>query len=689
MRRLPWLLAVCLAAPASAHALQLHWKSGASDLGATAAVRCTLVVAADSGQVLPQPWYLDWAATDSVGLVDVDSSSACGQSTAQAELIPGPQTEADTLAWFSHGYYCSTAPSSPTSAQIIVDLPANSRGSFKVVALNEAGYVAQSGLATFNGGCSSPFPPTILRATKTHIGYHVSIAVLGANLSGVTAAQIGATDNLWDVALDVSSVTDSTFFASGSVSALLPACVLLGSTAAGLAGEADLAAEDETAATVAASGTPDTILYVDPNPKVYPKDFAFYYNSYVDLQSGTRKAIFHLFYIRNYAPTAADSIIAHAWCDTLGGSWKVDTLAFRPSGIGWDKKKVWAPSIQQVGTRTYMFYTGVDSLGNQSIGYTYTDADLGTYSIPWQRQRSPIYTPANTGWADQIGTQVPGVRQFRDAFIMTDPDHSGRYLLINAGEDKNFAGHYTIGVARNVAGSVDSWTDLGNYAATDHSHMPFITGALEAPLMVRDSLTGAWRMFVAFADYQVYNSTYFRTEAVGDSVTDTRASSWPGLDSLYYYLGGDNNVVGWEACEHLQIGQVHFFAAYNGGGIGITRMHWDPVSQKFFFVHPTNAGVGPGVAPTGVSFSISELRGGAGVVRFSINSPTTIAPRLVVYDLTGREVREVASGQSMHGRRELLWNCRDRTGQRVPTGMYFARLTNVGAAQTLRVPIVR
>jgi hypothetical protein len=233
-----------------------------------------------------------------------------------------------------------------------------------------------------------------------------------------------------------------------------------------------------------------------------------------------------------------------------------------------------------------MFYTGVDSLGNQSIGYATTPM-LGTTNISWTRKASPSYRAADASWADAIGHQVPGVIQFRDPFVMPDPDvanYPGRYLLLNAGEDAALPTHYTIGVARNVSGTLNSWTNLGRYEATDHNHLA-VSGSLESPLVVRDSLTGAWRMFVANADYDPngHFSTIFLTQTVGDSLTDIRASEWPQRDSLYHYVGDDADVIGWQACEHLQIGQVHFFAAYEGNGIGITRMHWDPATQKFIF----------------------------------------------------------------------------------------------------------
>ncbi len=336
-----------------------------------------------------------------------------------------------------------------------------------------------------------------------------------------------------------------------------------------------------------------------------------------------------------------------------------------------------------------MFYTGVDSLGNQSIGYATTPV-LGTTNISWDRPATPVYRASNTGWA-----YVSTPDQFRDPFVMPDPDvanYPGRYLLFNAGRDRNFPANdfYTIGVARNDPGTLTSWRDLGNYEATDHDHLA-VPNRLESPLVVQDSLTGAWRMFVGNGSYDPlgYESTIFLTETVGDSVTDVRASAWPQRDTLYDYVGEDADVIAWIACEHLQIGQVHFFAAYEGNGIGITRMHWDPVAQKFIFVYPDVTGVPSGSHRNAVRFFVAELRPAAGVVRFAVESESVIWPRMVVYDVTGRRVRKLSEGRPMRGRGEVTWDCRGESGEAVATGIYFARMTGAGRAQVVRVPVIR
>jgi hypothetical protein len=532
----------------------------------------------------------------------------------------------------------------------------------------------------------------LLRASSTHETALLRVIAIGAGLSSVQSMKVGAPDNLWSVPLTVVEQSNTSITATADVYVPLPQAAVQVGNSAGASSLAGLAADQiSTAETVSADS--DTILFRDPNPSVYPKDFAFYYNSVYNPTDPAHpwKGFFHLLYIRNKA--GLDSIIAHAWTDSLGKSWSVDSMAFRPSGVGWDKKKVWAPSIQQVGNLTYMFYTGVDSLNNQSIGYATTEM-LGTTNISWTRRASPVYTARDArSWADTIGHQVSGVLQFRDPFVMPDPDavnYPGRYLLFNAGEDAALVGHYAIGVARNVSGTLNSWTNLGRYEATDHNHLA-VSGSLESPLVVRDSLTGAWRMFVANADYDAngYYSTIFLTETVGDSITDIQASAWPQRDSLYHYVGDDADVIGWQACEHLQIGQVHLFAAFDGNGIGITRMHWDPVAQKFIFVYPDVTSVPPGTDRTGVRFFIAELRPNAGIVRFAIESAGAIAPKLIVHDVMGRRVRKLTDGRAMQGRSEVTWDCRDEGGNRVATGIYFVRMSEAGRSQVVCAPIVR
>ena len=694
MRRKCWLTALFLVLiPQASPAIQLHWSSGVDALTCTAATRCTLVVQADAAeQRLPAEWRLLWVAdSSSVQFIAMDSLEACLLDAAQVSRIEGPATAADTAANLITERFCSTG-SNPATAHQVLDLPAGGHGKFKVVALDptdpDSSRVIESNEVAYNGGVEGDYAPVLLRASSTHETALLRVTAVGAGLASVQAIKVGAPDNLWSVPLTVVVQSNTSIIATADVYVPLPQAIVQAGSRAASSDQVPLPADRITVAEATSAGS-DTILFRDPNPSIYPKDFAFHYNSVYDPTDPAHpwKGIFHLLYIRNKA--GLDSIIAHAWTDSLGKPWSVDSMAFRPSGHGWDKMKCWAPSIQQVGNLTYMFYTGVDSLDSQSIGYATTPM-LGTTNISWARSDTAVYKASNTGWA-----HTGGVLQFRDPFVMLDPDvanYPGRYLLFNAGRDKNFPGnnYYTIGVARNELGTLNAWRDLGHYAATDHNHLA-VPDRLESPLVVRDSLTGAWRMFVGNGNYDPlgYESTIFLTQTVGDSLTDIRASSWPQRDTLYDYTGEDADVIAWIACEHLQIGQVHFFAAYEGNGIGITRMHWDPVAQKFIFVHPDVTAVPSDPAQGGVRFFLAELRPTAGVVRFAVESASAVAPQLMVYDVTGRRVRKLMDGRTVQGRAEVTWDCRDKSGRAVATGIYFARMTGAGRAQVVRLPIVR
>jgi hypothetical protein len=698
MRRLHLLhLALLfLLIPRVASSFDLKWITGASDSSFTEATRCVLILETDPSEAsLPAEWRLLWLADSSgVHFVTQDSLAYCAVDTAMISALEPPSTPADSTAHIATAQFCSDASSTARAAYYVLDQPGGSRGRLKVVALDPADpdslTVMESNEVTYNGGISGDFGPVLLRAFSTHETAELRVTAIGAGLASTEAIRVGAPDNLWSVPLSVTQRSNSSITATANVYVPLPESVVQAGTATALSDQVALPADDIIVVEPASAGT-DTILYRDPNPSVYPKDFAFYFNTIYDPTDPAHpwKGVFHLLYIRNRA--GEDSIIAHAWTYALGEPWSLDSVAFRPSGTGWDSKRVWAPSIQRVGNLTYMFYTGIDDLGNQSIGYVTTEV-LGVTNDPFKdRPRIQAYTANQTGWA-----HLGGVLQFRDPFIMPDPDvtnYPGRYLLFNAGRDRNFPAndYYTIGVARNAQGTLDEWVDLRNYEATDHDHLP-VPNRLESPMVIQDSLSGAWRIFVANGDYDPlgYESTIFLTQMVGDSLTDIRASSWPQTDSLYYYSGEDADVIGWQACEHLQIGQAHFFAAFVGpDGIGISRMHWDPSEQKFVLVYPDLTAVPTDHDLLEVRFFVADLHPGAGSVRLVIESPRPIAPEIIVYDIGGRRIRELVSGRVVHGRTELTWDRRDDSGRPVATGAYFARMTGAGPAQVARVPVIR
>ncbi|MBK7047830.1 MAG: T9SS type A sorting domain-containing protein [bacterium] len=70
--------------------------------------------------------------------------------------------------------------------------------------------------------------------------------------------------------------------------------------------------------------------------------------------------------------------------------------------------------------------------------------------------------------------------------------------------------------------------------------------------------------------------------------------------------------------------------------------------------------------------------------------PSTSRVRLVVYDLTGRRVRALRSGETeTAGRHEVVWQGRDDSGHLVATGVYVYRLEAGGTVLARRMTLVK
>jgi hypothetical protein len=70
-----------------------------------------------------------------------------------------------------------------------------------------------------------------------------------------------------------------------------------------------------------------------------------------------------------------------------------------------------------------------------------------------------------------------------------------------------------------------------------------------------------------------------------------------------------------------------------------------------------------------------------------LQTPSDIS--LAVYSVSGRLVRRLAGGSTPAGRRTFSWDCRDETGSRVASGIYFVRLSAAGRSHVRRVAVIR
>jgi len=79
--------------------------------------------------------------------------------------------------------------------------------------------------------------------------------------------------------------------------------------------------------------------------------------------------------------------------------------------------------------------------------------------------------------------------------------------------------------------------------------------------------------------------------------------------------------------------------------------------------------------------------GTAAAFRFTQARETLVS--LSLYDVRGRLVRQIGGGEFAAGEHVVRWNGRDATGETVPAGVYFLRLSADGESLTRRLVVVR
>ena len=441
------------------------------------------------------------------------------------------------------------------------------------------------------------------------------------------------------------------------------------------------------------------MLFIDPDPYVVTKEFAFFYNTVPDTgpDRHQRRDLFHLIYQRSVGPQAAETLFGHAWSRDLL-HWVVDTAAFAVDTTAWNAAHVWAPSLVEHGGKVYLFYAGVDQADDQSIGYASTSL-LDTTDTVWDPERIRVWTANDTHWAIADPPVYGYATQFRDPFVTPDPDNAGRLLMFYVAHDsvdfKLNRGGLAVGVARSEPGTVNAWRDLGYYPSTLRSVTN--VGQLEGPhVFAVNGGNSGWRLMFSNAGTppgENGNTTIrFETLAPGASVADTTPANWSAPVVLKTYLGGSSTVFGWSGTEQLHVNGGDYLAGFTAWGplyqgIAITRMHWS--GSEFTLGQAFVTAVDEYRSPArGVHMSLPGFSPHADVVAFELDSPLALEAALEIFDAQGRRVASLLAGRLAAGRTTLTWDVAhaERT---VASGVYFARLSFAGGARTAVMPIVR
>jgi len=707
------MLLAAIANPGPAKAIQLRWSSGSTDLSVPTNSRVALIIQADSSEsFLPRSWRLQWTADSSgIAFVAPESAYACLADTAKVASIDPPLTPADSAANLITAHFCSYGQNCASSAIWTLDLVGGSKGKLRVVALDPADpdstTVLESNEVTFNGGIDGDYAPLLLRAYVDHPGADLTVTVIGAGLSNATSLSVAAPDTAWRLPLSVTESSARRATGRAYLSIPLPGCTVDIADGRGASGTLALAAE-EPRLPMAPVGS--SAKFVPAYGIVQPKDFAFYYQQQL--------GIFHVFYIVSnrvilgtpgYGADSTEKCIGHAWSTDLEHWTSMDSVLTIRSDK-WDNAHIWAPTIVQKDLQFKLFYTGVHRDGNgnpiQMTGLATADATLPNDSLKtWTRGDSAVFYCRMVPWANKNTSLYEG-RQFRDPFVIADPDSVGRYLMYYVTIHKNETAKMVVGLARS-SGDLNAWRNYGPMHGTEDQYTGSTNDIVESPNLFQhyDVTSGTMSRWL-FLTTNTNEAQEMHFQRSLGSPSDTLAAPWLPTTDLYTYLGGDSTVFYWHATEYLPVpariggyATTHeFLAAYDDStwGIDINEIRWNsnpaaPYYADFTLAYPSLTAVGPGDGTGEVGAVGLSLLGRRPVVseaRVAVDLPTEGSASVSVLDIQGRTVRTLVRGVLPAGRTTARWDGRADDGRRAPSGVYFVRLSAQGVSRTARLVLL-
>lgn len=689
MRRMHWYpLLAMLIVPSTSSALQLRWSTGSTDLAFTSATRCTLVAQADSAEaVLPGEWRLLWLADSSgINLVAVDSSTACQAAGAQVSTIEPPVTAADSAAHQITARFCSTGEDWAIEARFILDQPGGSKGRLKVVAIDpndpDSSRVIASNEVTYNGGVSGTYPPVVLRAGRFHSTADLRVEAIGIGLADAPRVEIAAADTSWRLALQVEQRSDTRLTAVARVASDLPPFVLNVGRSSGELGVASLPADTASELSIQPACTNEMKeINLISHEDIQPKDFAIV----------ASRDSFHIFYTRqhyNLPSTQSTKIIGHKRSRDLY-NWDPDehtmhSVVSRPGF--WDAGHVWAPTIiKKPGDITYhMLYTGVDSLGVQRIGVA-TSTDLNV----WDQDAAATYQSSNVNWA------LSGTPEFRDAFVMADPDSAGRYLLYFVTKTQE-RGRFVVGVARTHPFDPDnlrSWYNPQPLWNTDSLHSG--AAVIESPHAVKDPGERWWLYYTGYNSGAGQDSAFVTFQTNDESPADLDTTRWSAPDTLYKFLGGDQKLQFWHASEYFPWAPGYeYLLAFNDSehSVSISQISWgSPHTFVLTDSCPPKTALDVPVGRPALPIALDVLgpRPGRAPVAFRVQLLAPMRVELAIFDVAGRRVRTLLDDELPEGHGEVHWDGRDGRAAPLGSGVYFVRLSAAGGQRVARLVMLR
>jgi hypothetical protein len=315
---------------------------------------------------------------------------------------------------------------------------------------------------------------------------------------------------------------------------------------------------------------------------------------------------------------------------------------------------------------------------------------------------------------------------------------NGRALTLAAGAQVN----PTI-VSDGVHGAIVSWEDLRD--GTSHIYAQRVLGSgviaagwpvdglvvsnapvgQEHPIVTTDGRSGAivtWQDLRSGQNHNPFVQHVLAAGAVDPAWPDNgRALSLSSGEEVSASIvpdGGGGAIVAWEEDTFILVNHVQASGLLdptfpvNGrfvrllltfqqspdltpAGAGVAIVAWSDGSNTGTDIYAQQVltgvtlAVDPGTPGSSIAFARPNPNPARGPVTLSFALPRDAAVQLVIYDVSGRRVRELMSGMQPAGRHQVAWDQRDDGGRTVSAGIRFARLEVEGRALTEKVVTTR
>jgi hypothetical protein len=312
-----------------------------------------------------------------------------------------------------------------------------------------------------------------------------------------------------------------------------------------------------------------------------------------------------------------------------------------------------------------------------------------------------VSTPFTVNWNDISGATSYALQELSGYEVLVDDNGSGGPFTLN--NWSTTSAHYhspsssylsngtgtmtwteTAVIPENGGGRLSFWAyyNVPNGSCLGSIEVSTDGGANWYYLQTFTRNDPTWRLNIHELDEWQGDTLSFRWETTGSSsdlyIDDIKIEIWQENDFI------DLNVPV----------STYTFATHESGEFWYRTVAMDPDfgpgwPSDAVSAQVTSAGVEEGSFPTGISrmghFSPNPATAAASIP-ITISTAAAGSASLTLYDVTGRQIADISS-QLTAGLNNVLWDCHDDSGNRVPGGLYFIVLDAPDLRQTREIVV--